>query len=236
MILELDYPEQVAVVGDIHGRRDLLAALLDRLGNLPVLVMGDVCDRGPDTKGVIDLLIARGARGVRGNHEEWLLRWARRQGFDSSALHAGIGGRATLDSYGCRGTTPREIEAEAWNVPPDHVRWLEGLATAVDLRVAGERYWLVHAGLPGRRDLSHLAPADVVPWLVRHHPLDLLWSCTPPSDVPSVDRTVIMGHVPMDAAEDLGNVIALDSGCGTSDDGSLTAVVLPARRFVVSGG
>jgi hypothetical protein len=51
----------VAVVGDIHGSIDLLRQLLARLGSMPVVVVGDLCDRGRDTPAVLDLLIARGA-------------------------------------------------------------------------------------------------------------------------------------------------------------------------------
>lgn len=50
--IELDGP--VAVIGDIHGSDDLLGRLLPELGDLPVLVTGDVCDRGPDTREAID--------------------------------------------------------------------------------------------------------------------------------------------------------------------------------------
>lgn len=71
-----------AVIGDIHGRADLLEQLLAMIPRQrKVLVAGDLCDRGPDTRRVLDLLIARGARGALGNHEEWFLRWARGDGF-----------------------------------------------------------------------------------------------------------------------------------------------------------
>jgi hypothetical protein len=55
----------VAVIGDIHGRLDLLEKLLLRLPkNILILVTGDICDRGPDSRGVIDLLIARRHRAL----------------------------------------------------------------------------------------------------------------------------------------------------------------------------
>ena len=61
----------VAVIGDIHGRSDLSARLLVELRDMPVFILGDVGDRGPDTSGVTELLVQREARGVRGNHEDW---------------------------------------------------------------------------------------------------------------------------------------------------------------------
>lgn len=101
----VDLPGPVAVIGDIHGRRDLLDALLARLGDMPIICVGDVCDRGPDTRGVLDRLIERRALGVFGNHDLWLAAWASGEGFDRLAL--GIGGAATLASYGVTATRPR---------------------------------------------------------------------------------------------------------------------------------
>jgi serine/threonine protein phosphatase 1 len=114
------FDSTVAVIGDIHGCVDLLRDLLDRVGSLPIVCVGDVCDHGPDTKGVIELLIERAALSVRGNHEEWLIPWVLGHGFDSFALNPMMGGRATLASYGVVGVTPREIEAQSWRVPEAH--------------------------------------------------------------------------------------------------------------------
>lgn len=109
----------VAVIGDVHGQSELLRALLARLGNMPVIVVGDLCDRGPDTRGVIDQLIVRGAIGVFGNHDLWLAAWAAGEGFDSLAL--GIGGATTLASYG---VTVADAPNRGDAVPEAHRRWL----------------------------------------------------------------------------------------------------------------
>ncbi len=232
-LMALRFDREVAVIGDIHGRVDLLERLLDLLPDgIPLLVAGDVADRGPDTKACVDLLVRRGARGVRGNHEEWLIAWATGEGFDTAALSPMMGGRATLDSYGVAGRSASEIEGERWRVPDAHRRWLAALPVACDLDVLGRRYWLVHAGVPsGARDDG--TPAGmVVPHLVATRPASLLWPSTAPEDVPQLDRPVIMGHVPRRVPLDSGTVIALDTGAGTLAGGALTAVVLPSRRFV----
>ena len=66
-LLRLAYQCPIAVIGDIHGKLSLLTELLETVKDRPVLVTGDVCDRGEDTKGVIDALITRGAQGVNKN-------------------------------------------------------------------------------------------------------------------------------------------------------------------------
>lgn len=77
-------PDQpLAIIGDVHGELPALDALLDRLDHDPVtrnrllVFIGDLCDRGPDSVGVIGRvreLIDRGrALAILGNHEINLL-------------------------------------------------------------------------------------------------------------------------------------------------------------------
>ncbi|KIW18176.1 hypothetical protein PV08_02464 [Exophiala spinifera] len=64
-------------VGDIHGCKDELQALLDKAHFDPVtdhlIALGDIVSKGPDSRGVIDLLRGYNASCVRGNHEDRLL-------------------------------------------------------------------------------------------------------------------------------------------------------------------
>src|SRR3954468_22083686 len=66
------------IVGDVHGCRAELDALLDRVafttGDRLVFV-GDLIARGPDSAGVLDIARRTGAVIVRGNHEEKILSW-----------------------------------------------------------------------------------------------------------------------------------------------------------------
>jgi serine/threonine protein phosphatase 1 len=74
--------EEIFAVGDIHGRSDLLGALIDaaareprRLKKRAIVFLGDLVDRGPDSLGAIDLAIGAAARiganediALMGNH------------------------------------------------------------------------------------------------------------------------------------------------------------------------
>ncbi len=220
----------VAVIGDIHGRLDLLDALLARLGDMPILSVGDFCDRGPDTRGVVGRLVERGALGVFGNHDVWLAAWAAGEGFDRLAL--GIGGAATLASYG---VTPDEATSRSDAVPAVHRDWLLGLAVAIDLTVDGTRWWVVHAGIPAAIEFGGMSIDEVVPTLARERTADLLWRANDPDGMVPLGRPLIMGHQPRRAPLDTGDLIAIDTGSG-KPGGRLTAVVLPDRRFVTVGG
>jgi predicted phosphodiesterase len=76
------------VLGDVHGCRDEAERLLEllRLGPDDALYfLGDLVSRGPDPAGVLALIRRTGARSVRGNHDDALLRWhdAKQHGIDT---------------------------------------------------------------------------------------------------------------------------------------------------------
>lgn len=177
-------------------------------------------------------MIDIGARGVRGNHEEWITQWTAGEGLDEMALY--MGGPATLESYGVDPTLSiPEIEEAHESVPASHRAYFASLPCVMDLRVDDERYWLIHAGLPAK---PRIMRDDEIPDLARSHRITLLWSKTPTSEMSRVDSTVIYGHVPDVEPHDLGAFIGIDTGAGRyPDTGRLTAVVLPERRFVTVG-
>ncbi len=227
----------VAVIGDIHGRLDLLRQLVARLDALhpakrmPLFVVGDVIDRGPDSKGVVEFLVSRGARGVRGNHEEWFARFAAGGGFDAAALSPLIGGRAALSSYGIDEHSTSAIEARWRDVPASHRTWVMSLPVVVRLIVDGKPFWLVHAGVSDSA-VTIEEPVARMHELAEESPNDFLWPLRSVDEMAVLDGPVVSGHVCRREPQDAGHAIAIDTGSGVWDDGALTAVVLPRRRFV----
>ena len=227
-ILRLDLPGPVAVLGDIHGRSDLLRRLLAELGDMPVLSVGDVVDRGPDSKGCVELLIERGAVGVMGNHEEWVRSWLGGRGFDDFALSRAMGGAATLDSYGVPERSARAIEGAAGRVPPSHRAWFASLAETIDLGVGGRRYWVTHAA-PEDTDVEG---EDEARELFETAGQRLRWSAFRPSRVADCGRPVVCGHMCQDEPVITRRCIAIDTGCATTPGGALSAVILPTLRVL----
>ncbi|SDU28995.1 serine/threonine protein phosphatase 1 [Verrucomicrobium sp. GAS474] len=127
-------PAVTYAVGDIHGRLDLLTALLGVIvshrhtikGASKLIFLGDYIDRGADSKGVVDLMrsgkLATDFDEViilKGNHE-WILWEILRNGKEAESWLYRNGGVATLKSYGL---APEERD----QFPDDHLRFLNGL-------------------------------------------------------------------------------------------------------------
>lgn len=117
-------PRHLAI-GDIHGCYDALVQLVDFVGLEPddiVVTLGDYCNRGPNTKGVIDWLIEMDNQGqlrpLRGNHEIMTLSARDNPGEMPTWLQ--VGGNKTLASY-----APDANTAQMSDIPPEHWDFIE---------------------------------------------------------------------------------------------------------------
>jgi diadenosine tetraphosphatase ApaH/serine/threonine PP2A family protein phosphatase len=59
-----------AIISDIHANRQALEAALAAIGDLPVIVLGDMVGYGADPNAVCETLRARAIHVVRGNHDD----------------------------------------------------------------------------------------------------------------------------------------------------------------------
>jgi serine/threonine protein phosphatase 1 len=182
-------------IGDIHGERDKLDALLDELPLEPddrLVFLGDYVDRGPDPHGVVDRLIAlsreRRCTFLMGNHESMFLHFL---GWKGGAYFGGDafllnGGSQTLLSYGYfEAGVERPDE---FKLAPDHEEFYRNLR----LHHHEGDYLFVHAGL-GR---SLLEQTDLEFALRRARPEDLLWNRAT-IDLPHrLGVTIVYGHTP----------------------------------------
>ena len=170
--------ERIYAIGDIHGRLDLLQALMQRVEldvrsrgecSTRVVLLGDLIDRGPYSRQLLELAQSSGRDSDRviillGNHEELLLESAYG---NAAAQRAWLqqGGEATLRSYGVESSDLEALSAEEvadaiCRVVGDHtLAWLDSLPLWFE---SGD-YFFCHAGIrPG------------VP-LQRQRRQDLLW-------------------------------------------------------------
>ncbi|MFT4590092.1 MAG: serine/threonine protein phosphatase 1 [Limisphaerales bacterium] len=146
-------------IGDIHGCRDALVALMKAVKPTPddrLVFIGDYIDRGPDSKGVIDWILKhrdkRETITLRGNHEIMMLD-ARRSKFDFS-LWIPAGASETLTSYGVA-TEVGWIE----QVPPEHWDFINQTRPWFET----DTHIFVHAALIHDLDMNE-QPDEVIYW------------------------------------------------------------------------
>ena len=83
------------IISDIAGNFDALLRLLTKMPDDEVISLGDMVDRGPDSKAVINWFMSNG-RAVIGNHEHMMLDHCRQTGFYEKGMWELNGGDATL--------------------------------------------------------------------------------------------------------------------------------------------
>lgn len=206
------------VIGDVHGRIDLLDRMLDRIGTeRSVVCVGDYVDRGEHSSEVLVRLQDRpDTTCLKGNHEEMLLK------FLEDPISAGprwlrYGGLQTLASFGVSGVTDTS-RGDDLTAARDRLQqamgdqmceWLNDLP----LWYRSGNVAVVHAGADPHCSIEHQDNASLL-W---GHP-DFLKSGRPDG------LWVVHGHTIVDEPSSKNGRIAIDTGAYAT--GRLTAAMI----------
>ncbi|WP_214320219.1 polynucleotide kinase-phosphatase [Nonomuraea sediminis] len=216
------------IIGDVHGCRSELESLLAELGwqglthpeGRTAVFVGDLVDRGPDTPGVLKLVMSMVAAGtaicVAGNHEQKLVR-----ALNGRNVKVAHGLQESLDQLAARDPAFVE-EARAF---------MDGLISHYQLD--GGRLVVAHAGLKeayhGRasgRVRSFALYGDTTGETDEYGlPVRYPWA-----EEYRGRAMVVYGHTPTTTPEWVNNTICLDTGCVFG--GRLTALRYPERQLV----
>ncbi|CDN53682.1 Serine/threonine protein phosphatase [Neorhizobium galegae bv. officinalis bv. officinalis str. HAMBI 1141] len=182
-------------IGDIHGclaqLKELLAQVEDHAPSGHVVFIGDYIDRGPKSRGVLDLVMAgprkEGWRwtALKGNHEDMMVR-AHQNGGHDEILWIDNGGRETMVSFD--GYVPPEVLSWCAHRPLMHV---------------DEHRIFVHAGVD-----------ETLP-LEGQRERDLIWKRFASDDDGEFwGRHLCHGHTALPGnPRTVGNRTNIDSGC-----------------------
>lgn len=224
---------RIYAIGDIHGRVDLLNAVFERidatLKDFPIkqsvhVMLGDYIDRGPNSREVIDALIARRKQHsmvcLKGNHESYAIQLLS----DPSVLTEWMqfGGAGTLLSYEVKPPTRSDPQlpenvANAFSkaLPASHRRFLEGLGLSF---TCGD-YFFTHAGVRPGVPLGQQREHDLL-WIREDFLLH----------EEDFGKIIVHGHTPAREPDVRPNRINIDTGAYAT--GRLTCLVLQADRMV----
>jgi serine/threonine protein phosphatase 1 len=225
---------RVYAIGDIHGRADLLGELFKRIDDslkaYPIkhalhVFLGDYIDRGPDSREVIDALIARKRQHamvyLKGNHESYAAQFLN----DPTVLSewTQVGGINTLLSYGVKPSTrddPQRDEdvATAFReaLPESHRNFIGGLALSF---TCGD-YFFAHAGVRPGVPLEEQCEQDLL-WIRDDFLLH----------EEDFGKIIVHGHSPTLKPDIRPNRINIDTGAYAT--GRLTCLVLQGERLAI---
>jgi serine/threonine protein phosphatase 1 len=207
----------IFAIGDIHGHLDRMQALLGRLLTLDpgaqLVFLGDYIDRGPQSRAVVEALIAlKAARPdtvlLMGNHEAALLRYAESCSPEDLRLLRTMGFEATLESYACQPGS-----GGIAFMPAEHRTFFAGLSR---WHAAGA-YVFCHAPIAADAD-PDAADAFELDRMLSGRLLDSEgWARS--------GRTLVFGHLPFATPLVAPGLVGVDTGA------ALTALELPELRF-----
>lgn len=190
--------DRIIAIGDIHGCAVALRVLLEAIDVVEsdtIVSLGDLVDRGPDSKAAIDQLLELRSRCklvlVEGNHEEMMLAVVR----GGKPPHEWLkhGGVSTLDSYGFSG--------DLSVVPDEHVAFMESAVPFYET----DSHFFVHGNYSPKVPLEKQDPA-ITRWRS-------LIESTPGPHVSG--KKAIVGHTPDKSGEifDIGHLMCIDTYC-----------------------
>jgi serine/threonine protein phosphatase 1 len=219
------------VVGDIHGRLDLLDQLIEAIhrdantyaGNSLTVTLGDYIDRGPNSRGVIDRLLTNPFPGdyiaLKGNHEALLEKFLDQP--ESGTYWRQLGGLETLHSFGIP-VAPLMMGQQFENaaeqlgaaLSPERVKFLSSLKLSLTVG----RFFLCHAGVRPSVALDHQNEQDLL-WI-----RDEFLNCEQ-----DFGKIVVHGHTPIERPEVRPNRINIDTGAFAT--GRLTCLILEGGGY-----
>lgn len=211
-------------IGDIHGCKKTLEKLLFEVIKIDssdvIYLLGDYIDRGPDSKGVIDLIMDLQDNDfqincLRGNHDDLMLKSY--QDTNNYYLWRKNGASKTLESFGVQ---------LPWEIPLKYIEFFDKLDYYYEL----EDKILVHAGLNFHID-NPLSDKESMLWIRTDY--------VAPSKINN--KKIVVGHTPssLDKIKHSlnSNKIMLDNGCVmksfSPDLGNLVAMDLDSYKLYI---
>ena len=227
--------DSIIVIGDVHGCKKTLEALVKQLPHRNICFSGDLVDRGPDSAGVV--------RYVRGNN--WLVTSGNHEVMMSSSVLENIGvigwlkngGAATLNSYKKEplkyiGESPdiwKDLEEEIMH---DDIKWMNSLPVYLEfpeLKLENGRHLVV----------SHSHVCNVwchkdtkEEYLKERFEEEILWG-RPHKLNQKYNQDIynIIGHTPVKQPRIKELYSNIDTGCFHNSYGELTALQFPEMKL-----
>lgn len=219
------------IIGDVHGCIKTLEKLLEKIpSNEKICFVGDIIDRGENSKEVIELIKSNNYDCIRGNHEEYMIEtmevlFDNPEYINQSVWVNRLGGDKALESYGGFETINEN------KLFKEHLEWLKQLPLYIeyeDLKTKDGRYLVV----------SHACANDK--WKFRKSHVDsfnyqeFYQEVMKSRKIGTFDNKEIFnvfGHTPQEKLNMKEHYAAIDLGCVYGK--SLCALHFPSLEVVI---
>jgi len=198
------------IIGDVHGCIDELHHLLEKMnysGNDRLIFVGDLINKGPDSRGVLEFVDSLDAEVILGNHELGFLHF----------IHGTYDGNREM----------RETKAQLNPVLDHWVAWMESLPTFIET----PNFLVIHAGLPpdtAPEKVDRYITTNIRTWDGAGQ--DLNNPDNPPwYELVNYDKLIVFGHWARKGLIERDDAIGLDSGCAYGKQ--LSGLELPSRKI-----
>lgn len=204
------------IVGDVHGKYECLKELMEKIPlNSRVIFVGDLIDRGENSKKVVEFVRKNEYECVLGNHEDLMIKYGkdfvnnypkRISEYCKNWIYNG--GDVTIKSYALMDKTDSDkllINPKMLELFTDDIEWMESLPLYLELDLKKNNKPIV---------VSHSSIADK--WDTINKKSDsfrkyALWNRTTPSKYNNIFN--IFGHTPQKRANIARHYINIDTGC-----------------------
>lgn len=235
---------QICCLSDLHGCFNTMVRLLNAAPKpFQLILLGDLIDRGPSSRKVVEFAMANAIPTVMGNHESLALAFYQRNARCANMYDHGVwldnGGKNTIPNWPTLDKRNRSTPAayQRYNrdqylggrVPDEVLDWMEGLPAylypSTQMDANGRRLLASHTGYGLEADNGHWFTA-----LWGRHGLD-----APPFPDDGLFRCY--GHTPRKAAEITDQYAMIDTGCAYTskrgERGHLTGMMWPSKALIV---
>ena len=200
------------IIGDVHASYTTLLALIEQLPHTNICFVGDLIDRGANSKQVVELVKSK-YKTVKGNHESMMVNAHRSTSYRDKNLWVNNGGHETLVSF--QDYTDEQME--------DIIDWMEELPLYIEYTNQKEQHFIIsHSNINFSWNKRESDPDEFKEWC--------LWSRNFNKTLFGLskigDSINVIGHTPVKYVNEVGELIFIDTGCVFKDSeglGKLTA-------------
>lgn len=235
-------PKRMIAISDIHGMYQMFLKLLEKVNydfkRDQLIILGDLVDRGPESRELIEYLISLRNKGanlvvLRGNHDDMFIQSLNDQySVDRWLLNGGV---QTLESYFKGSLISQGVETAIKHIKDNyknHIEFLENL----QLYYETDDFIFVHAGIdPQLDDWKDTDPHDFM-WIRQ----EFFYAFEP---LKIGNKKVVFGHSPVrfikcsERTDDIwfspcGQKIGIDGAAAYS--GQLNALIIDEKNGLSS--